>query len=108
MDLGARHCTARAPRCAGCPLADVCAWRRAGGADPSAATAPRRTAPAFAGSDRFHRGRLVDALRQGPLPAADVPAAAGVDHSDRAASLAARLVADGIAQWDGATLRLPR
>ena len=30
MELGALVCTARAPRCPSCPLADRCAWRAAG------------------------------------------------------------------------------
>ncbi|MBA3618548.1 MAG: A/G-specific adenine glycosylase, partial [Acidothermales bacterium] len=30
MELGALVCTARAPRCGACPLADRCAWRQAG------------------------------------------------------------------------------
>ena len=30
MELGALVCTARAPRCATCPLRDGCAWRLAG------------------------------------------------------------------------------
>ena len=30
MELGAVVCTARAPRCGGCPVAALCAWRRRG------------------------------------------------------------------------------
>ncbi len=30
MELGALVCTAAAPRCADCPVADLCAWRAAG------------------------------------------------------------------------------
>src|SRR5689334_950532 len=30
MELGALICTARSPRCAGCPVHDACAWQRAG------------------------------------------------------------------------------
>ena len=30
MELGAVVCTARAPRCGGCPVRDLCAWRRRG------------------------------------------------------------------------------
>jgi A/G-specific adenine glycosylase len=29
LDLAAIHCVARAPRCSGCPLEDVCVYRRA-------------------------------------------------------------------------------
>jgi A/G-specific adenine glycosylase len=35
MELGALVCVARAPRCAACPVAAVCAWNaKAGGAGP--------------------------------------------------------------------------
>ena len=30
MELGALVCTARSPRCDECPVADLCAWNRAG------------------------------------------------------------------------------
>src|SRR5438067_11910309 len=55
MDLGASLCRARRPLCLVCPLVGAC-----GG--------PRRERPAqaqalFAGSRRFHRGRILDALR---------------------------------------------
>ena len=30
MELGALVCTARSPRCGDCPVADLCAWQRAG------------------------------------------------------------------------------
>ncbi|MDQ3708327.1 MAG: A/G-specific adenine glycosylase, partial [Actinomycetota bacterium] len=62
MDLGARHCTARRPACDSCPVLRTCAWQRSGGEDPAGATAVRARSPSpFAGSDRYHRGRLVDA-----------------------------------------------
>jgi A/G-specific adenine glycosylase len=105
MDLGARHCTARTPRCADCPLASLCTWRTEGGPDPAATSRP--SAPAFGGSDRFHRGRLVDALREGPVAGEDLASAARTDDRRRARLLADRLVADGLAEWDGARLRLP-
>jgi A/G-specific adenine glycosylase len=73
MDLGAAYCTARAPRCELCPIASVCRWqtacRREGPlADPAATGAHRpRPQSRFAGSDRFYRGRLLEALRRGPV-----------------------------------------
>jgi A/G-specific adenine glycosylase len=60
MELGALVCTARAPRCAACPIVDGCAWRRAGAPvydGPS--THPQR----FTGTDRQVRGLLLDVLR---------------------------------------------
>ncbi len=58
MELGATVCTARAPRCDVCPLAEGC-----GGPD---AAAPRgRARPRFEDTDRFVRGRVVAALAEG-------------------------------------------
>ena len=50
----------------------------------------------------------MDALRRGPVAAAEVPAAAGwPDDHGRAARVAAGLVADGLAVLDGDRYRLP-
>ncbi|BDZ41329.1 hypothetical protein GCM10025865_06280 [Paraoerskovia sediminicola] len=38
MELGATVCTARAPRCPACPVADLCRWRLAG--SPRTSTLP--------------------------------------------------------------------
>lgn len=106
MDLGARVCTARSPECGGCPVVAACAWQGRG-ADPAAAGAHRpRPQGRFAGSDRFHRGRLVDALRAGPVARAELPTAA-MGSAPMAERIAAALVADGLAEWAGDTLRLP-
>lgn len=68
MDLGARICTARAPRCEECPVQSMCRWRGGPGPDPAArsAGAPRPQAR-FEGSDRQLRGRAMRALADGPL-----------------------------------------
>jgi A/G-specific adenine glycosylase len=109
MDLGARVCTARAVRCADCPIAHGCAWRGdAATPDPAGGGAARvRPQAPFRGSDRYHRGRLVDALRDGPIPAAAVPLAADTPDGARAEALVAGLVADGLAEWSQGSLRLP-
>jgi A/G-specific adenine glycosylase len=65
MELGALVCTARAPRCASCPLADCCAWRLAG--SPVYA-GPRVRPQRFAGTDRQVRGLLLDVLRAADGP----------------------------------------
>lgn len=117
LDLGATVCTKRSPRCDVCPVAAWCAWRvemgeGAGGPavpDPAAGSAGTggRQAP-FAGSDREGRGRLVAALRRGPLPWSEVAVVAGwPDDPDRARRVAATLVADGLAVEGGRGLRLP-
>jgi A/G-specific adenine glycosylase len=115
MDLGARYCRARAPRCDACPVAAACSWRLAGrpAGDPAAAGDLRpRPQAGFAGSDRYHRGRLVAALRRGPIRPEDLPAAADLlgtgGDSGRLAALTGTLVADGLAEWSEGALRLPR
>jgi A/G-specific adenine glycosylase len=63
MELGALVCTARAPRCAACPIAGGCAWRSAGApASDGPVARPQR----FAGTDRQVRGLLLDVLRNNP------------------------------------------
>jgi A/G-specific adenine glycosylase len=98
MELGAVLCTARAPRCADCPVADRCAWRRAG-APPY--DGPPRRGQAWHGTDRQVRGRLLAVLRaaQEPVSALDLLAAVpdGGDPQQRTRALAS-LVADGLAE----------
>jgi A/G-specific adenine glycosylase len=57
--------------------------------------------PRFEGSDRQGRGRLVDALRRGPVAASALAAAMGwPDEPERATRVAHRLIADGLALAD--------
>jgi A/G-specific adenine glycosylase len=113
LDLGATVCRRRYPRCHGCPLAAAlaCAWAAGGHASPdpaegSAGVGGRQAA--FPGSDRQGRGRLVDALRRGPVALAAVaPACGWPDDPDRAAGVASDLVHEGLAVVDGDQLRLP-
>ena len=58
MELGATVCTARAPRCDVCPLAEGC--EGPGGAAPRGHARAR-----FEDTDRFVRGRVVAALAEG-------------------------------------------
>jgi A/G-specific adenine glycosylase len=73
MELGALVCVARAPRCAGCPLRERCAWLLAGSPP---ADGPARRPQGYAGTDRQVRGRLLAVLREadGPLDAARLDA----------------------------------
>jgi A/G-specific adenine glycosylase len=105
MDLGATSCTAR-PHCARCPLAADCAWAADGGDDPAASRRATDTRP-FAGSNRYHRGRLLDSLRCGPVGPAALASAAQLDDDDRARAMAQALVDDGLAQWEAGVLQLP-
>ena len=109
LDLGATVCTKSAPRCDRCPVRACCAWAGAGGPDPAIGSAGEGSRQStFAGSDRQGRGRLVDALRLGPVPWAGVAAAAGwPDDPERAERVAAGLVADGLAVVAGDALHLP-
>jgi len=78
MELGALICRADAPACWRCPLSEECrSYAERCRADeqifsypapaerPARRVAERRKAP-YAGSNRFYRGRLVDALRALP------------------------------------------
>ena len=106
LDLGATVCTKTAPRCDSCPVRSCCAWATAGGPDPARGS---HRQSAFAGSDRQGRGRLVDALRHGPVPLTGLAAAAGwPDDPERARRVVAGLVADGLAVVAGDALALPQ
>jgi A/G-specific adenine glycosylase len=104
FDLGATVCTARSPECDHCPLRRACAWRRTGRADsdPWRASPGTRRQSAFAGSERQGRGRLLDALRRGGVPAGAVATACGwPDDLPRATRVADALVREGFAVWSG-------
>ncbi|MGK5532592.1 A/G-specific adenine glycosylase [Streptomyces sp. URMC 129] len=95
MELGALLCTARGPECARCPIAEQCAWRRAG--SPAHAGPPRR-GQTYAGTDRQVRGKLLAVLREAVAP---VPRAVldrvWHDPEQRARALNG-LVGDGLAE----------
>jgi A/G-specific adenine glycosylase len=90
FDLGREVCIARRPRCGICPLAEAC---------PSWGTtyAPLRKQPAFEGSFRQRRSRLLKRLAaEGSLPTSDL---------DREALDA--LLSDGLAAVSGELATLP-
>ncbi len=105
LDLGATVCARRAPRCEACPVRDACAWHASGLAAPDPADGSAGVAGGqsrFAGSDREGRGRLVEALRCGPVADRDLATAMGwPDDPDRAARVAATVVVDGLAVCSG-------
>jgi A/G-specific adenine glycosylase len=108
MDLGATVCVKRRPRCGICPVAEGCSWR-GDGDDPAEGSAgvPGRQSR-FDGSDRQGRGRLIDALRRGPVTATDAADAMGwPDDPARAERVVAGLVRDGLVVREHTTLRLP-
>jgi A/G-specific adenine glycosylase len=108
VEIGAVCCTARRPDCERCPLTGCCAWAGQGRAVPDPAAPAPRQSP-FAGSDRQGRGRLVDALRRGPLrPSALSDACGWPDDPVRARRVAHALVAEGLVRrGPGGVLRLP-
>jgi A/G-specific adenine glycosylase len=104
LDLGATICLKQVPRCGRCPVRGVCAWQQQGCEAPDPALASAGVSgrqPRFAGSDRQGRGRLVDALRDGPV-ADDVLAERMGWPTEplRAQRVAAALVRDGLAHRD--------
>lgn len=105
MELGATVCLARGPRCPECTVADRCAWRLAGCPDTGDT---RRRQAAYEGSDRKARGAVLKVLRDAPaytVRLADVlPEWPDAVQRDRAV---ASLVADGLAEAEGGSLRLP-
>lgn len=98
MELGAVHCTARAPRCGGCPAAVWCPSR------DRVVTAPRGDrgpAERFEDSDRWVRGRVIAGLASGTGLPADIEPA----RMDRALRALER---DGLLVRDGTSVALPR
>ncbi|ADG73475.1 HhH-GPD family protein [Cellulomonas flavigena DSM 20109] len=94
MELGALVCTARAPRCDACPVAERCRWLAAG--RPADVHAHRRRTQAWAGTDRQARGRVMALLREALTPVPhDAVAATWSDAAQLARCLDA-LVADGL------------
>nr|WP_164206530.1 A/G-specific adenine glycosylase [[Micrococcus luteus] ATCC 49442] len=67
MELGALVCTARAPKCADCPVRNSCAWLAAG--EPPPSYVPQ--GQAWHGTDRQVRGAVIAVLRlaHAPVPA---------------------------------------
>jgi A/G-specific adenine glycosylase len=93
MELGALVCTARAPRCADCPVVDRCAWFAAG---KPPLDAPVKRPQGYAGTDRQVRGRLLSVLREADGPVgADALVATWHDGVQRSRALSG-LIEDGL------------
>jgi A/G-specific adenine glycosylase len=108
IDFGARSCTKRDPRCRECGFENWCRWKGQG-EDPavgSAGVGGRQSR--FIGSDREGRGRLVAALRAGAVQDTDLAGTMGWhDDPERAARVAATVVADGLAIRNDDRYELP-
>ncbi len=111
LDLGATVCTKRRPRCEQCPIQRACQWNEAGRPDPDPADGTAGSSgkqKPFAGSNRQGRGRLVKALRTGPIEIERVADVTGwPDQPERAQMVADGLVSDGLAEYVDGTIALP-
>jgi A/G-specific adenine glycosylase len=97
MELGARVCTARAPRCEACPAA---AWCPSRGRVAPPARGPGPPRPRFEETERWARGRIVAALAAGNgLPAQIAP--------ERLERVLAGLERDGLIERGPTGLGLP-
>lgn len=105
MELGALVCTARAPRCESCPLAEHgCRYLQRG--RPLDEGPERRVQP-FAGTDRQMRGMIMARLREGDGASTDE--LLGLDRADpaRVERCIASLLVDGLAVETDGRLTLP-
>ena len=121
MDLGATICIARAPRCGGCPVRTICvsadAFETAGRAWEPKAVAERPKIPAYVGSSRYYRGRIVEALRtaEGSISIKELAGLvisgsgdeAGGRFDERIARLVDSLDKDGLVRSSRGTVSLP-
>jgi len=108
LDFAVAVCGKRNPACERCPLIDSCTW--AGhGPDPAVSSAGVSGKQSrFEGSERQVRGRIVEALRQGPLRLADLERfGRSSDTLEAVESIADGLVADGLAAKSHGMLQLP-
>jgi len=98
MDLGATLCRARQPLCLACPLVAECGGPGALTGSPESAAGPHAPEAAtgqFIGSRRYHRGRIVQVLRE--LPAGEsMPVS---DFGDQR-ELVDQLAVDGLVRID--------
>ncbi len=108
LDFGAMLCRKRSPRCDDCPVRSGCTWAGVG-CDPAVGSAAVSNGQSrFEGSDRQGRGRLIEALRSGPVSFSNVPAAMGwPDDVARSERVLDGVLADGLAVRSGDSVALP-
>ncbi len=94
MELGAIVCTARAPGCDVCPIAEVCVWRGAGYPDFDG----QRPAvqKKFEGSDRQVRGLILAELRASDIPVSAAELDTVWPDADQRNRALTSLISDGL------------
>ena len=104
MDLAATVCTARAPRCAACPVAGMC---RSAGSMAGAARTKATQATPFNRTNRWLRGRLLAAVRDAPAGSwIDAPDGLGEHDRDAVRAALRSLERDGFVQFRDGRARL--
>lgn len=123
MDFGSSICTAKAPKCAECPLSRICRVNNQAkkqgflnfaewlAANPVKKKSSRKdTGKRFEETDRYFRGRIIDYLRQGTIPMETLQERMLEDHNldnrVRFGSLIEALMIDGLIQINGTTVGL--
>ena len=108
LDFGAMVCSKRTPSCADCAIRHFCGWGGTG-PDPAVGSAGVSVAQSpFSGSDRQGRGRLVAALRSGPLSRAEALKTLGFgDDEARSERVLSGLLRDEMISCDGFVVELP-
>lgn len=94
MELGALVCTAKAPKCATCPIHELCRWNELG---RPAHQGPPRRGQTYAGTDRQARGRLLAVLRHATMPVEARAFEAVWNPAEQRERALAGLLADGLA-----------
>jgi A/G-specific adenine glycosylase len=100
MELGAMVCRAREAACAACPVSDHCASAHAVAIAPRGRRGDGVVRERFEDSNRWVRGRVVEALAAGT----DLPEGIELERLERAI---ASLIADGLVRREGDVLSLP-
>ena len=107
MDLGAVLCRPNSPACHECPVVGSCSWHNSQLPDPAVGSSGVSGRQArFEGSDRQARGRLMQAISQGPIHRSNAAEAMQRDTAT-AARLIDDLIGEGLCRDDGDTLLLP-
>jgi A/G-specific adenine glycosylase len=106
LDLGARFCKS-SPLCDACPVARHCRWRQEGGPDPAPTSAGvSRPQPAFSGSNRQLRGRVLASLRHSPSTKRELDSLFSDVEPDRRDQILEGLVADGLIVRNRSSIQL--